>query len=108
MKKDNVVVLSEKEEYRKGVKDFIENFLHLDNICLVEANHALNNPGVIERLEWEHEQGRNVIIIGGYRRERDFMEITSWASDFFRKKRVFWAENLICLKNLKKFLNIQK
>lgn len=104
MKKDNVIVLSEKEQYRGGVKSFIENSLCLDNICLIEANHAIGNPGIIERLEWEHEQGRNIVIVGGNRRERDFMEITSWASDFFRKERVFWAENLMCIKNLKSFL----
>ena len=108
MKKGKVVVLSGKEEYRDGVKNFIEKILHLDNICLIEADHALNNPGIIERLEWEHQQGKNVIVIGGYRREMDFMEITSFAQDFFRKERVFWAENLMRLKNLKKFFNIQK
>ena len=108
MEKDNVVVLSGKKEYRNGVKDFIENFLCLDNICLVEANHAIGNPGIIERLEWEHQQGKNIIIVGGNRRERDFLEIISLASDFFRHERVFWAKNLMCLKNLKKFFNVQK
>ena len=101
MKKGKVVVLSGKEEYRDGVKYFVENFLHLDNISLVEANHMIGNPGIIERLEWEHRQGKNIIIVGGNRRERDFMEIISWASDFFRKERVFWAENLMCIKKLK-------
>lgn len=106
MKIANVVVFSEKEEYRGVVKNFIENSLCLDNICVIEADHAIANPGIIERLEWEHQQRKNIVIIGGYRRERDFMEITSWASDFFRKERVFWAENIMCLKNLKKFLNV--
>ena len=100
MKKGKVVVLSGKEEYVNGVKSFIENFLHLYNICLVEADHAIGNPGIIERLEWEHRQGKNIIIVGGNRRERDFLEITSWAMKFFRKKRVFWAENLMSIKEL--------
>lgn len=104
MKKNKVVVLSEKEEYRDWVKNFIENSLCLDNVCVIEANHAISNPGITERLEWEHQQGKNIIIVGGNRKERDFMEITSLASSFFRKERVFWAENLMCLKNLKSFL----
>ena len=45
--KDNVAVLSGKEEYRDGVKDFIENFLCLDNICVVEADHAISNFGIL-------------------------------------------------------------
>ena len=100
MEKDNVVVLSGKEEYRDGVKSFIENFLGLNDICLIEADHAIANPGIIERLEWEHRQGKNIIIVGGSRAERDFMEITSWAMDFFRKERIFWARNLTCIKEL--------
>lgn len=106
MKTANVVVFSEKEEYRNGVKKFIENFLCLDNVCVIEANHAIANPGIIERLEWEHQQGKNIVIVGGYRRERDFMEIVSSAQEFFRKERVFWAENIMRLKNLKQFFNV--
>jgi len=99
------VVLSGKEEYQNGVKFFIENSLCLDNVCIVEANHAIGNPGIIERLEWEHRQGKNIIIVGGYRKEKDFLEITSWALKFFRKGRVFWAEDLRCIKNLKSFIH---
>jgi hypothetical protein len=97
---NNVVVLSGKEEYRDAVKSFIENSLCLDNICLVEADHALGNPGIIER---EHGEGKNIIIVGGNRREIDFLEITSLSSNFFRQERVFWAEDLPQLKNLKCF-----
>jgi|SRR3989344_1934697 len=98
---NNIVVLSGKEEYRNEVKSYLENFLCLDNICLIEADHALANPGIIERLEEEHRQGKTVVVVGGYRRERGFLEIISWASDFFRKERVFWAENIRDIKNLK-------
>ena len=103
MEKGKVVVLSGKEEYRDGVKNFIEKKLCLDNICVVEANHMIGNPGIIERLEWEHRQGKNIIIVGGNRRERDFMEITSLALEFFRKERVFWTESLMRIKKLKGF-----
>ena len=98
------VVLSGKEEYRNGVKSYLEK-LCLSNMCVIEANHAIGNPGIIERLEEEHRQNKNIIIVGGYRRERDFLEITSLALDFFRKERVFWVERLVCIKNLK-FLNV--
>ena len=74
MKKGKVVVLSGKEEYRDGVKDFIENFLCLGNICLVKADHAIANPGIVEKLEQEHRKGKNIIIVGGSRAEKDFLE----------------------------------
>lgn len=104
MKKDNVVVLSGKEEYRDGVKDFIENFLCLDNICVVEADHAISNSGILERIEWEHEEGKNIIIVGGNRKEKDFMEIISYTTEFFIKERFFWARSLMHIKELKLFL----
>ena len=102
---NGIVVLSGKEEYVNEVKKYLENSLCLGNVCIVEANHAIGNPGIIERLEEEHRQNKNIIIVGGYRRERDFLEITSLALDFFRKERVFWVESLVCIKNLK-FLNV--
>ena len=95
------VVLSGKEKYREGAKKFIKNFLGLNNICVVEADYAISNPGIIERLEWEHRQGKNIIVVGGNRKERDFTEIISQASDFFRKERVFWSKNLLSIKELK-------
>ena len=102
---NNIVVLSGKEEYRNGVKSFIENSLCLDNVCIVEANHAIGNPGIIERLELECEQKKNIIIVGGSRKERDFLEIVSWSSEFLNKGRVFWAKDLRCIKNLKSFIH---
>ena len=102
---NNIVVLSGKEEYRNGVKSYLENSLCLENICVVEANHAIGNPGIIERLEWEHRQGKNIIIVGGNREGIDFLEIISWALKFFRKERVFWAKDLRCIKNLKSFIH---
>src|SRR3989338_5428823 len=103
---NGIVVLSGKEEYVNEVKKYLENSLCLGNVCIVEANHAIGNPGIIERLEEEHRQNKNIIIVGGYRKERDFYEITSWALDFFRKERVFWAESLVCIKKLKNFLYV--
>ena|SRR3989338_1862449 len=94
------VVLSGKEEYVNGVKKYLEK-LCLSNICVVEANHAIGNPGIIERLEWEHRKGKNIIIVGGCRRVRDFMEIVSWAPEYFRKERVFWTENIRYIKTLR-------
>ncbi len=99
MKKDNAVVFSGKEEYRNGVKIYLEK-LGLSNICVIEANHALANHGIIKRLEDEHRQGKIVVVVGGYHRERCFLEIVSWAKDYFRKERVFWADNLERLKEL--------
>ena len=101
---NGIVVLSGKEEYVNGVKKYLEK-LCLSNICVVEANHAIGNPGIIERLELECEQKKNIIIVGGSRRERDFLEIISWSSEFLNKGRVFWAEDLRCIKNLKSFIH---
>ena len=101
---NGIVVLSGKEEYVNGVKKYLENSLCLDNVCIVEANHAIGNPGIIERLEWEHRQGKNIIIVGG-NRGRDFLEIVSWSSEFLNKGRVFWAKDLRCIKNLKSFIH---
>ena len=101
---NGIVVLSGKEEYVNGVKEYLEK-LCLSNICVVEANHAIGNPGIIERLELECEQKKNIIIVGGSRRERDFLEIVSWSSEFLNKGRVFWAEDLRCIKNLKSFIH---
>ena len=101
---NGIVVLSGKEEYVNGVKKYLEK-LCLSNICVVEANHAIGNPGIIERLELECEQKKNIIIVGGSRKERDFLEIVSWSSEFLNKGRVFWAEDLRCIKNLKSFIH---
>ena len=62
----------------------------------------LHDRVVVERLEEEHQQGKTVVVVGGYRKERGFLEIVSWAPEYFRKERVFWSENIICIKCIKK------
>ena len=101
---NGVDVLSEKEEYINLVKSYVENILCWRNICAVDANYAISNRWIIERLELKHEQGKNIIIIGGNREERDFMEIVSWGLEFFRKERVFWARDITHIRALECFL----